>query len=57
MTFKLLFVSSNDTGEERDMYLKSEKIVVILDSNMNLFEKMEESGFIFDYVNCAFYQL
>ena len=55
MTFKLLFVSSNNTGEERDMYLKSEKIVVILDSNMNLFEKMEESGFIFDYVNCAFY--
>ena len=35
VTLKLLFISSEDTGEERDLYLGSKNIAVIAGSNIN----------------------
>ena len=35
MALKLVFISSKDTGEERNMYVKNENIIVILVSNIS----------------------
>lgn len=35
MDLKLVFISSKDRGEERNMYLKNENIIVILVSNVS----------------------
>ena len=65
MTLKLLLISSEDTGEERDLYLGSETIAVIADSNINniikiflnnffqnkFFQKMRGRNFILDCID------
>lgn len=40
MTLKLLLIFSKDTGVEMDLYLKSENIMVIADSNVNCLMKL-----------------
>lgn len=39
LTLKLLFISSKDTGKKRDMNSKSEKFVVVTESNINYLDE------------------
>ena len=54
MTVKLVFISLKDTGEEKDMCLKSEDIMVIAGSNLNYLNKTISNSPLSEYQSNLF---
>lgn len=54
MTLKLSFISIKDTGEERDMCLKSENIIVTTSGNVDYLIENTFNSLLLDYQNNLF---
>lgn len=54
MTLKLLFISIKDTGEERDMCLKSENIIATTSGSVDYLIQSIFNSLLLDYQNNLF---
>ena len=51
MDLKLVFISSKDTGEGRNMYVKNENIIVILVSNISYLSYILSYNISYDIIS------